>query len=238
VAPARGFTRALADRVEALRRERGDVMTGIDGRGGMGKSTIVMKLAAALGPVATVLELDDFFLPLSQHPPFVVHEIGHLRLDELKATLSTLRGGGAASYRPYDWERAELASPRRVRAGCVIVEGLYALRREIDPGYDLRLWVEGELSQRMERVYARSGDGATREEARADPFARLWRDEFVPREQAYIEAERPWDRADLVVAGAGLAISDVGAQFLTPAPSELSPEPPRSPPSPEPRPAP
>jgi uridine kinase len=219
-----GFTAALAERLDELRRERGSVMVGIDGRGAMGKSTVARKLAGAAG--AEVLELDAFFYPPARHPPFDPSRIDHLRVAELAATLAALRAGEAAEYRPYDWEIGDVGAPVAIRPGFVVVEGLYALRAELGRPYDFTIWVEGELSQRMERVFQRSGNGVSRQAARADPFARLWIENFGPREQAYIEAERPWEIADLVVAGAGLSISDAGRQFLTPAPCELSPEPP------------
>ena len=228
IAPDRpsGFTAALAAQLLELRRERGAIMVAIDGRGGMGKSTVAEKLAATAGP-AEILGLDAFFRPVAEHPPFDLHAIDHLRAADLAATLRALRAGHAASYRPYDWETGGLGAPVAIRPGFVIVEGLYALRRELGVAYDFAIWVEGELSQRMERIFRRSGGGMTREAARADPFARLWRDDFAPREQAYIERERPWARADLVIAGADVAISAVGRQLLVPAPAELSLDPPR-----------
>ena len=221
-----GFTEALSQHLYALRRERGALLVGIDGRGAMGKSTLAGELAAAAGPGAEVLGLDAFFLPVRLHPPFDPARIDHLRTAEIAAVLRALGAGEAAEYRPYDWDTGELGEPVTIRPGFVIVEGLYAMRREFGRPYDFTIWVEGELRLRMERVFARSGGGATREAARADPFARLWIQEFGPREQAYIEAERPWESADLVVAGAGISICEAGRQFLTPASSELSARPP------------
>ena len=139
--------------------------------------------------------------------------------------LGALRSGRTAHYRPYDWDAEELGHTVSLTPGFVIVEGLYALRREFPVPYDFTIWVEGELSRRMERLFLRSGGGVSRAFARAHPFARLWRDDFGPREQAYIEAEHPWEGADLIVAGAGLSISHAGGQLLTPAPSELTLEP-------------
>lgn len=67
-----------------------------------------------------------------------------------------------------------------------------AARHEHAPYLDAMVWVASDEAIARERGIARDGDGA---EAIA-----FW-DEWAAAERPFLEVERPWERADLVVSG-------------------------------------
>ncbi len=81
-----------------------------------------------------------------------------------------------------------------------LAEGLFTLHPSLRRFYDLTIWVQGRLDNRLTRVAARDG-------AHMIPF---WEREWMPTERHYITANRPWLTVDIVVAGAGLAVGELG----------------------------
>ena len=146
------------------------------------------------------LGADEFFTGFGASDP---GPVPHLRWAEFREALEGLHARAATSVRAYDWDRHEVASPVAIAGGAWLVEGLYALRPELRSLYDLTIWVQSRLDDRMNRVIARDG-------AHNVPF---WERDWAPRERAYIDAERPWEAVDLVVAGAGLEVAELSASL-------------------------
>jgi uridine kinase len=186
---------ALTERISALAEAQPVVLVGVDGRGGAGKSCWAAVLAQALRPLAvSVVHMDDFFLPRAQRPQEEPKPIGgdfdwrRLR-DEV---LLPLRSGRPARYARYDWPRDALTETLVVAPeDIVIVEGVYATRRELTGLYDLRVWVDCSRAVRLARGLERDG-----EEARS-----LWEREWMPAEDRYVRKHRPEQRTDAVVDG-------------------------------------
>jgi uridine kinase len=197
------FTSALADSIRTHARTA-RTLIGIDGRGGSGKSTLANDLRDALAPDAAILGVDTFFKPLSEWRPEFGRAVPHLRWEEFHAILQTLRAGEIARYRPYDWRKDVLASETEISAPIVLVEGLYAIRQSARDCYDLAIWIEALLDTRMKRVVARDGR----------QFLERWNREYLPIEHDYIQSDEPWRRADIVIAGAEMPLSDLGRQLL------------------------
>ena len=74
-----------------------------------------------------------------------------------------------------------------------MIEGVSALRREAGVPWDLTVWVDTGEPERRKRTTARDGPEA----------AAVWREQWIPSEQAYAARERPWERVDLIVRGDG-----------------------------------
>lgn len=188
------------------------LVIGIDGPGCCGKTTLCEELVEIFDGQASVLRLDDFLVPLSdQTLRFDPGEdpsgsVAHLRWSELAALVcGGLREGGPCAYRPYDWSRDVIGQAQAMPdTDVVLVEGLYALHHDLSPSYDLALWVDGRQGDRMARCEARMRVQGLTDEERSY-WLRLWQDVYVPREQAYIGAQRPFERADLFVLGASLS---------------------------------
>jgi hypothetical protein len=172
-------------------------MVAIDGWGCGGKTALAGALLDRLEPDVQYLGTDEFFAGFDVVEP---GPVSHLRWGELTDTILSLRRSGEASVRSFDWDRLAVGPPAPLGGRAWIVEGLYSLRPEIRGAYDLRIWVQGRLDNRLDRVTARDG-------AHNIPF---WEREWMPRERAYMAAERPWLSADVIVAGADAEVGDLG----------------------------
>jgi uridine kinase len=172
-------------------------MVAIDGWGCGGKTALAEGLLDRLEPRFQYLSTDEFFAGFDVLDPGPVK---HLRWREIEAAWRSLRHNGQAQVRGYDWEAGVIMPSAELSGGAWLVEGLFCLRPELRALYDLTIWVQGRLDDRLTRVVARDG-------ARMIPF---WEREWMPTERAYMAAERPWLAADIIVTGAGLEIADVG----------------------------
>ena len=118
--------------------------------------------------------------------------------------------GEAVDYRPDAWQERDREGSISVPAPLqwLIVEGVGAARRELDPYVDVVLWVQSDDAIARERGIARDGGD---EEA-----TRFW-DEWMAAEEPFLEDHRPWDRADLVVNGTPPAGTDPAEILIAPA---------------------
>ncbi|MCK4470579.1 MAG: uridine kinase, partial [Anaerolineae bacterium] len=126
------------------------LLMGIDGPGGVGKSTFAAALARRLQQErisVTIVRMDDFFLPSTQRPAGCGTDKplgGDFDWQRLRdQVLIPLVHHQPASYQRYDWPTDRLAEWQTL-AGChvVIVEGVYALRHELRALYDLTIWID------------------------------------------------------------------------------------------------
>lgn len=158
----------------------------IDGRGASGKSTLAARLAEFLD--APVVHTDD----LAWHEPFFGWR------ERLVEVLTAVREGAGVSYRPPQWQARGREGAVEVAPGCsvVLVEGTGAARAaEL---VDVVVWVQADEVEARRRGIARDvASGANGDEAEAIAF---W-DEWMAHEIPFLAADRPWERADLVVAG-------------------------------------
>jgi uridine kinase len=154
----------------------------IDGRSGAGKSTFAAALARTLD--APLVSLEDLYGGWDG----LWHGVALL----CDAVLEPLAAGVAASVPRYDWEAREWAAPRTLEAPPIlVVEGVGAGSLRAAPYTSVLVWLECDEQRRRERVRAR----------RAGDLQQWVR--WAAREQDYINAERPQQRADLVIAAPG-----------------------------------
>ncbi|HLY80083.1 MAG TPA: hypothetical protein VKQ70_11945 [Caulobacteraceae bacterium] len=177
-------------------------MVAIDGWGCGGKTALAEGLLDRLEPRFQYLSTDEFFAGFDAVDPGPVK---HLRWNEIEAAWRTLRHRGRTEVRGYDWEAGAIMPPVELIGSAWLVEGLFCLHPELRPLYDLTIWVQGRLDDRLTRVAARDG-------AHMIPF---WEREWMPTERAYMAAERPWLSADVIVAGADLDVGDLGEVLRT-----------------------
>jgi uridine kinase len=156
----------------------------IDGCGGAGKSTLARTLAAALD-AAAIVPTDDFASWDDQFEwwPRLLEQI-----------IVPLRRGEIARYQRFDWGTRQLAewielphNPARV-----ILEGVAAMRREFEPYLAYRIWVDTPRDVRLRRGVERDGEALRSQ----------W-DRWMAAEADYVASDRPMDRADVIVPGAG-----------------------------------
>jgi uridine kinase len=167
-------------------------VVGIDGPGGSGKSTLA-ELLAGLLPGACVVQADDFYLPSTLRPGEEAGIAANYDLDRLTAqVLQPVAAGERAAYQRYDWDDDRLGDWVTLpETGPVIVEGVYCTRDDLRAFYTYEIFCTASREVRLRRGLARDG-----EEARHQ-----WVEVWMPAEDRYIAAQRPQDRADLVLDG-------------------------------------
>ena len=155
----------------------------VDGPAGSGKTTWAAGLAAAWGPGATVLHMDDLYAGWTPTGAFARLAAGVLR---------PLAAGRPGAYHRYDWAagRFEVAPTAVPVPDLLVVEGCGSSPRAVDPWAVLRVWVEAPPALRLARGLARDG-------AEHEAHWRRWQ----AREPDLFGAERTRERADVVVDG-------------------------------------
>ncbi len=153
----------------------------IDGPGGSGKSTLAEYLSEALGNVP-IVHTDDFAsweTPLEWWPRLLTQVLEPLSINK------------TAHYQRYDWATRSLAEWQDLPpTPFVILEGVSASRAAFRPFLSYTVWVETPREERLRRGLARDGVDA-RDQWNA----------WMAQEDAYIERERPQEKADIVIKG-------------------------------------
>lgn len=195
------FLDALAARLASLEPRGAAVLVGIDGWGCGGKTALAEGLLDRLEPGVQYLSTDEFFTGFeAQTDP---GPAAHLRWPALTRTVRDLADTGGAEIAGYDWEGGAILPPEPIAGRAWLVEGLFSLHPDLRRWFDLSIWVQGRMADRMERVVRRDG-------AHMIPH---WERDWLPREAAYMTAERPWTAADVIVAGAGLPVGEIGTEL-------------------------
>lgn len=184
----REVQRMLCDRIDALLRERAQVIVAIDGCCASGKTTLAKRLGEAYG--ARVLHMDDFFLRPEQRTPERYAEPGgnvdYERFAE--EVLAPLRAGRAYCYRRYDCGTQRLLEGEWIEPGrLTIIEGSYSLHPALEGSYDLKVLLHIDAQRQSERILARNG------EAMHVRFMETW----IPMEELYFEKTDIERRCDI-----------------------------------------
>jgi hypothetical protein len=160
---------------------QGPPVIAVDGRSGAGKSTLAARIAEVVGGVA-VVRTDD----IAWHHSF----FGWVDLVR-SGVLEPVRRGETVAYRPPAWHERGRRGAVEVGAGCraVVLEGVGAGRRELADLVDTLVWVQSDADDARKRGIARDGGNVA-----------FW-DEWEAEEVPFLDQQRPWERADVFVAG-------------------------------------
>jgi len=185
------------------RRDRSarPTVVGLDGRSAAGKTTLADRLAAVL-PHAVVVRTDD----VAWHHSFFDWT------DLLReGVLLPARGLAEVAYRPPAWVARDRDGAVRVPTGTrvVLVEGVGATRRELADQLDVRVWLDTDAATTARREAGRVAAGTTDAE-----LSRRW----LAAEEVFLADQRPWEHADVVVAGAATAAVGPDEVVVRPAP--------------------
>jgi chloramphenicol 3-O-phosphotransferase len=169
----------LAAEILAVPPRRGATrIVAVDGGSAAGKSSFARRLAAALH--APVVHTDDVAWWESFFDWWSLL---------VEGVLDPLAAGHDVRYRPPAWDRRERPGAIEVPAApAVVVEGVGASRRELADRLDHAIWIDADRQIAKDRGLAREGE---------DPAFWL---EWEVAEEAHLDADRPWERADLLVS--------------------------------------
>jgi uridine kinase len=195
-----GF-RELVDRIAALSRERlTPLLVAIDGRSGVGKSTLAVAVSAELA--AAVIDGDDFYSgggAVKWDAMTPAERVDHcIDWRRQLPVLGALCRGEVATWRPYDWEvdDGRLADhlltcpPRPV----VILAGAYSARPQLAHLLDLRVMLDAPDEARRQRLRRREGEH----------YRAKWEARWALAEEYYFEQVMPPAAFDLVIRSEGL----------------------------------
>ena len=151
------------------------LVVAIDGRSSSGKTTLAARVARVV-PATTVVHTDDIAW---WHSRF-----GWADLAE--HVLETVRAGEALYFRPPAWIERDREGAIVVPGGIqlLVLEGVGASRDELAHLLDARIWVQTDQAEIDRRNKARGADDG-------------WLEEELP----WVAVHRPWEHADLVIAG-------------------------------------
>jgi hypothetical protein len=164
--------------------EVGPFLVAVDGRSANGKSTLANALADAT-PGTHAVHTDDIAW---WHSRFGWDDL------LIRGVIAPLRRGEAVRFRPPAWEARGRPGHVEVNGGArvVLIEGVGSARAGLAEEMDAVIWVQSDVDVAHERDLVRIAAGET------DLAGyEAWMDEEVP----FQNAERTWERADLVVCG-------------------------------------
>jgi hypothetical protein len=156
----------------------------VDGRSASGKTTLSGRLAGAL-PGTAVVHTDDVAW---WHAVFDWADL------LAAGILEPVRSGRAVAYRPPAWDARGRPGAVRVPTGLalLVVEGVGSSRRALAHLLDAAVWVQSDQAELERRDAVRVQAGEISPEDYAS---------WMAEERPFLAADRPWERADLVVAG-------------------------------------
>jgi hypothetical protein len=156
----------------------------VDGRGASGKSTLAERIHRAV-PKSGVVHTDD----IAWHHSFF--DWGDLLVDNV---LRPVWNGESVDYRPPGWVSKGRSGSVKVDAGLdlVIIEGVGASRAPLAPWLDCSVWIQSDFAEAERRGLIR--DGGT------DAVLAFW-NEWMSHEVPFLQRDRPWERATLIVSG-------------------------------------
>lgn len=183
---------AVRERARALAHP---CIVALDGRSGVGKSTLAGQLGTLLD--AAVIDGDDFFAGgvaiRSDTPADRARDC--IDWCRQRTVLEALRAGRTATYLAFDWDtfdgRLEQVPTRVEPRSFVIVEGVYSARPELAEWLDLRVLLRATEASRFRRLLAREGS--------IGPWERQWHE----AEDWYFENAAPTASFHVVIDAEG-----------------------------------
>jgi hypothetical protein len=179
----------------------GRLVVAVDGRSGAGKSTFARRLRACWAGCA-VVGADE----VAWNAPM----FGWASL-AAEGVLAPFRQGDVVRYRPPAWDVHGRPGHIDVpgEASVLVFEGVGASQRALADLIDIAVWVQSDVATAERLGIARDlASGVNGDLAASVAFWHAW----MADENPFLARDRPWERADLIVAGVGVA--DVDADVL------------------------
>jgi len=160
----------------------------IDGRAASGKTTMAKLLQEILE--ADVIRMDDFFLPPALRTEERFQQAGgNVHQERFRAeVLPHLSLPAAFSYNIFDCSRMDYCGKREIGTAKIrIVEGSYSCHPLFGNYADVTVFSDVDGQTQLQRIRKRNGE----------EMAKLFRDRWIPLEEAYFHAYQIADKADI-----------------------------------------
>lgn len=181
-------TKEVAEAIKLKYFENKPIIVAIDGFGGAGKSTLAKALKNEL-PLATIVEVDDFFL-FGVKSDANKSNFDRVRLEE--QVLKPLRQGKSASYQKSIDANNPLSDYFVIpNVDYVILEGVSSFHPDIANYIDYKIWLDIPAEDAKNRM-------VRRDKALGQEHGDLW-DHWTDSYQDYKDLHRPDASADLIV---------------------------------------
>jgi len=183
------FLKALDSALETATPEK-PVLVAIDGNCASGKSCLGTALAAAYG--ANLIHMDDFFLrPEQRTPARFAAPGGNVDYERFRTEVTEpLVSGKAFSYQVFDCRTMSLGDYIKVEPKALtVVEGSYSQHPYFGNPYTFRVFLRCSAEEQMRRILRRNGE----------IMAKRFRNEWIPREEAYFSAFSLEESADFLI---------------------------------------
>ncbi|HEX2806683.1 MAG TPA: hypothetical protein VHN80_10990 [Kineosporiaceae bacterium] len=168
----------------------------VDGRGAGGKTTLADRLRVIAA--AAVVHTDDVAW---WHSRFGWQDL------MISGVLEPLHRGQSVHFQPPAWASRERPGYIEVPVDtpALIIEGVGASRREVTSLIDISVWVQSDFLDAERRGILRDGGDAD--------AARRWH-EWMAEELPFLAADRPWERAAVIVGGSQQVAHDPTTEVL------------------------
>lgn len=170
----------------------------IDGNCASGKSTLAAHLAKCYS--ASVIHMDDFFLPYALRTPERLQEPGgNVHYERFaKEVISHLHSGDSFAYSVFDCSIGDYNGQQTVAPSqLIIVEGAYSLHPFFHNPYDFTIFLSSSPEVQKTRILARNG------ETMYENFRTKW----IPMEQHYFDTFQIAKQCHLRLSTSGSLIS-------------------------------
>jgi len=178
--------------------EKDDIVIGIDGSSGAGKSCLAELLVNYCD--CNVIHMDDFFLQPRQRTAARLKEPGgNIDYERFQSeVINNLKSNREFCYRIYDCSKAALTDwvkviPKKIN----IIEGVYSMHPLWNHIYDIKIFLTVKDDIQLERIRKRNGDQMLKR------FVQEW----IPLENQYFEYFKIAQLCDIVIDTSALKSS-------------------------------
>ena len=180
----------ICDQIKQLSKEK-NIIVGIDGRCGSGKTTLAIRLGKEFN--ASVISMDDFFLPLNLRTKNRLQKVGgNIHYERfISEVIRGLESKNKFSYRKFDCSLMDYSCSYTITpSNITIIEGSYSLHPKFEAIYDYKIFCTVSKDIQIERILKRNGTN------QLEVFQAKW----IPMEEKYFEAFNIESNCDVVIS--------------------------------------
>ncbi|MBR4026552.1 MAG: hypothetical protein IKJ01_03195 [Lachnospiraceae bacterium] len=170
----------LLEKIQEQSQHKKPFILAIDGMCGSGKTTLATYLSKKLN--ASVIHMDDFFLPPILKTPTRLSEIGgNIHYERFQQeVLVYINNDTDFSYKAYDCHTLTYLKEVFIKkTPILIIEGSYSLHPIFKTYYDMSIYMCVSAEEQLQRIFARC----------AKPeLQKRFQEEWIPMENAYCNA--------------------------------------------------